>query len=116
MKYHEERDHEYGEICRMYPCDECTFSAVEMTELEKHKGNNHVESLLVDDFDMIPSSTMLETHGRIQKNLKDIDFLYDSDDEVEWQPDTTDKFSPVEKAQNKSSSKQPSTFNTEWYR
>ena len=75
-----------------------------MTELEKHKGNYHVESLLVDDFDMIPSSTMLETNGRIKQNLKDIDFSYDSDDDVEWQPDPTEKFSPVEKAQNKKKS------------
>ena len=69
MKYHEERIHEYGEICQMYPCDECAFSAVNMTELKKHKGNYHVESLLVDDFDMIPSSTMLETHGRIKQRI-----------------------------------------------
>ena len=69
----------------------------DVSELKKHKGNYHVESLLVDDFDMIPLSTMLETHGRIKQNLKDFDFSYDSDDDVEWQPDPTEKFSPVEK-------------------
>ena len=83
MKHHQKRVHEYGEICQMYPCDECAFSAVDMTELETHKGNYHVESLLVDDFDIIPSSTMLETHGRIQHNLKDIDFSYDSGSDKE---------------------------------
>ena len=37
LLYHHERVHEYGEICEIYPCDQCGFSGTGVREIDDHK-------------------------------------------------------------------------------
>ena len=111
MTFHRVRVHEYGEICQLYPCEECGFSGGDVQSLKDHIENEHSnkdsssitvgnldvseesqdEKLLVEDLDEsfeVEKSSLSEifVQKRRVQNLKDINFDEDSDDDKEWSP------------------------------
>jgi hypothetical protein len=74
LHYHEERFHECGETCSLYPCDECGFRGQDIEELKRHKvshdetgeSNIQIEEDSEEEFD-IPWAVAVEK--RIAQNL-----------------------------------------------
>ena len=52
VSHHQVRVHEYGELCEMYPCEDCGYSAQDLVALDKHRSEHHG-----------PSSTSMEELG-----------------------------------------------------
>ena len=91
-----ERVHEYGESCQMYPCNSCGFKMVDLRKLNKHIEEEHREIL----------------YGKMKKqNLININFEDDSDEDIEWNPDTEEHedqlydLNPKKRNYNKNSAK-----------
>ena len=42
---HKERVHAYGEICNLYPCEECGFQGSDIITLKKHIEDIHLKNL-----------------------------------------------------------------------
>ena len=88
MNHHQVRVHEYGEICEMYPCEDCCFKGQDMKALLVHKNEYHGHSTVDDSSD--GTSITLEEIGieklpefskRIKQNFNGL--VIDADGQVE---------------------------------
>ena len=68
MNYHKTRVHELGEICQIYPCEQCPFQGRDKTEIMEHKKEHTLY------------------RPRIKQQLTDIYFNEDTEEDEDWTP------------------------------
>ena len=101
MRHHVIRVHAYGESCRLYPRDECGYSAGAVHSLKDHKLNEHAKTASFEDTEMLLVEDEDETNSeesnlelivskRIEQKLDNVDFSEDSDEDEEWSPTPMD--------------------------
>ena len=78
MKYHEERVHDFGEICVIYPCEECGFQGQDLDSLENHIDSFHGRGESLEELGI---RRLPEYSKRIQQNFEDL--LIDDDGNIE---------------------------------